>query len=122
MNTEFSQIKNLRSSARICVLIRYPMTIEPDDLKLSFQLTARGDHLEVRATAPLWRSHAETLLPSPALLGQLAEFDSVHMPLAPLQSAARALPLPGRRRGRKLAADVLLEAPSARQPASLNSL
>jgi hypothetical protein len=94
------------------------MAIEPDALKLSFQLTAHGDHLEVRAASRRGEGRAESPLPPPQLLSQLAQFDPAHMPLAPLQSAGQSLYhclVVGD--VARLAADVLQEARSARQPA-----
>src|SRR5512137_2383390 len=94
------------------------MAVEPDALKLSFQLTAQGDHLEVRATAHRGEGRAETALPSPQLLSQLAEYDPAHMPLSPLQSAGQSLyRCLAVGDVAKLAADVLLQARAARQPA-----
>ena len=94
------------------------MAIEPDALKLSFQLTAQGDHLQVRATARRGEGRAETAMPSVALLSQLAEFDPAGMPLAALQPAGQSLyHCLAVGDVARLAADVLLEARAARQPA-----
>jgi hypothetical protein len=93
------------------------MSPTSDTLKLTFQLTAHNERLEVRATAPMGESKAETEIPPRTLLDLLAEHDLTNIPSSALESVGRRLYqclMPGD--VAKLVPDVLQEGMQLKQP------
>ncbi len=71
-----------------------PTPSTSDTLELTFQLTARDDRLEVRATSPTGEAKAESTLPSQDLLNRLVTPitpNATKIPSAALKAAGRVL-------------------------------
>ena len=62
-----------------------------DKLKLTFQLTAHDEHLEIRASAAGGEGRAETVRPPRSLLDQLAEHDPTDIPSTFLELVGKTL-------------------------------
>ena len=67
------------------------MTSQLDKYKLTFQLTARGGLLEVRARTLAGQSKAENHLPAPDLLDQLLRHNPAHLPSAVVRQVGQVL-------------------------------
>ena len=68
------------------------MSLAADELKLTLQLTAHQDDLELRAATPLsGEGRAETAVPPRALLDQLAQHDLTAIPSPVLEATGQAL-------------------------------
>ncbi len=96
------------------------MTSQTEHLKLTLQLTAIQDRLLVRANSTRGESKAETDMPSPELLAQLARQTGPTIPTPQLKSDGQTLHrllLAGA--VEQLAADMLAEAGQTRRPLHL---
>jgi hypothetical protein len=65
-----------------------PLSTAP---KVTFQLTAHAERLEVRASAPGGEGKAETNLPSPALFERLREYETIPIPSSLQKSIGQSL-------------------------------